>query len=285
MLPDFIHRNKTVLRGTEWVSRPNPHKCCRPRHPLDVDMEDLATDNFSIEPHANISKPLLRQRVTRMDMSAYGLKDRDPSDAYRHLKALAVMRVLPAEPWQMVQYLSSKLSPHRAEHDVRDALVRLVKEGLIVELPDRGFVVKRLSLKNISDLYEVNTIFLECATENLRRAKCPSATNKTPGLYPAANDVGETVRSTSTILVQFTGTLFENIGRSVNDEIMHRIQQINDRLFYVRLCECALLVDVEEELIALSDHYAGNNLDEFEIALSKYKTRRFEILPQLMELL
>lgn len=220
-----------------------------------------------------------------MDMSAYGLRDRDRSNAYRHLKELVAMRVLPAQPQQMVRDLSSKLSPHRADDDVRDALVRLIKEGLIVELPEKGFFVKQTSLKNISDLYEVNMVFLECAIKTIRRSKSLSITLSAPGLYSAANDRGEHVRPTSIMLVQFTSIFFENISRSANDEIMHRVRQINDRLFYVRLCECALLNDVENELVALRDHYTGKNFEELEIALANYKARRMKILPKLMELL
>ncbi len=220
-----------------------------------------------------------------MDMSKYVLNGQEGSDAYRYIKALAVRRALPTEPQQMVEDLSPKLPAHRVEDDVRDALARLVKEGLIVELPDQCFFVKRLSLRNVSDLYEVNTIFLECAIKTLRRSKGHSITLSSPGLYSAANDRDESVRPTSTRLVQFTSNLFENIGRFANDEIMHGVRQINDRLFYVRLCECALLNDVENELVALRDHYTGKNSEELEIALANYKARRMKILPKLMELL
>jgi len=116
---------------------------------------------------------------------------------------------------------------------IREALNRLVAEGLLTFQPRKGFYCRPLQPKNIFDLYEARlatertTVSLACERGNIDDIEALRASLESVRPGKACHDVED--------LVQFDETFHLGIAElSGNDELVRILRSIQERIRFVR---------------------------------------------------
>lgn len=95
-----------------------------------------------------------------------------PSLIYEQLRADIVAGALPSGQVLRQQELAKRLNVSRMP--LREALTRLVAEGLIVPRPQRGYAVAELDASAIVDVFDLRMVIEQHAGEAAARARRPS---------------------------------------------------------------------------------------------------------------
>ncbi len=149
---------------------------------------------------------------------------------YRQLKAMAVdFRLRPGERLNegaLARDLGTSRTP------LREALNRLVAEGLVTFRPGRGFCCRSLDAESVFDLYELRAV-LECAAVGLAcaRAGDDGIAGLEATLAAQADYAGKTVREVTAGDEAFHIAI---AGLSGNGELVRQLQGINERIRYIR---------------------------------------------------
>lgn len=150
---------------------------------------------------------------------------------YQQLKAMAVSFELKPDQRVNESELAATLGASRTP--IREALNRLVAEGLLTFQPRKGFFCRPLQPKTIFDLYEAR---LAIEKETVRLA----CERSTPETVAALRDSLEAVRPGKARhavedLVQSDEALHLGIARlSGNDELVRILESIQERIRFVR---------------------------------------------------
>ncbi len=149
---------------------------------------------------------------------------------YRQLKAMAVdFRLRPGERLNegaLARDLGTSRTP------LREALNRLVAEGLVTFQPGRGFCCRSLDAETVFDLYELRSV-LECAAVRLacKRASDRGLAGLEATLAAQADTAGRTVREVTAGDEAFHLAIADLAG---NAELLRQLQGINERIRYIR---------------------------------------------------
>jgi len=183
----------------------------------------------------------------------------------RQLRAGTRAPGTPLEPASIGDELGTSFTP------VRDALHRLVGEGLVENPLHNGFAVPRLSEQALRDLYAWSG---QLITMMLRQLKGQST------------DVVEALQDRPEHAATAAETLFLAIaGASGNREQVRAIAQLNDRLAPYRRAELLLFTDADRELTGLLETIASSEVSRLSRSLSRYHKRRISRVPQLLDAL
>ncbi len=168
--------------------------------------------------------PALSERTPRMTENSTDV-------AYRILKEEAVeFRLRPGERINEVE-VAARLSMSRAP--VREAMNRLIADGLVTFVPKRSFFCRRLSAREVHELYEVRADLEAAAVaavvaEGDRRAV---ETVREDWLKAIAATDERDVTALVKLDERFHGDLSALAGNPVRTELL---QRINDRIFFIR---------------------------------------------------
>ena len=149
---------------------------------------------------------------------------------YRQLKAMAVdFRLRPGERLNegvLARDLGTSRTP------LREALNRLVAEGLVTLQPGRGFCCRSLDAETVFDLYELRAV-LECAAVGLacERGMDAGIEGLEATLAAQADTAGKTVREVTAGDEAFHVAIAELSG---NSELLRQLSGINERIRYIR---------------------------------------------------
>jgi DNA-binding FadR family transcriptional regulator len=151
---------------------------------------------------------------------------------------------------------------------IREALVRLASEGLLIEVHGRGYFVSRLTESDLRDLYRLVQLYLQTALATepgsaaaLRAADWPGGT-----LIEAAGGEG---------VVEKTACFFSALVEHwANSEMSRSLDHINDRLTPVRRCERFVLPSVERELQEMQALAGERRWGELGERIGAYHQRR-----------
>jgi DNA-binding GntR family transcriptional regulator len=149
---------------------------------------------------------------------------------YRQLKAMAVdFRLRPGERLNegvLARDLGTSRTP------LREALNRLVAEGMVTLQPGRGFCCRGLDAETVFDLYELRAV-LECAAVGLACARATDAdiAGLKVTLAAQADTAGKTVREVTAGDEAFHVAIAELSG---NGELVRQLSGINERIRYIR---------------------------------------------------
>jgi len=153
---------------------------------------------------------------------------------------------------------------------VRDALNRLVGEGLVETPFGGGFNVPAVDEPKLADLYRWSGDLLRLAIAGRRRA------SPAPGTYETA-DIGYAAR---------VAALFEALAaENDNVEIVRAVERCSVRLSPARTLEPELFPDVDEELAHLVEMSHGPTSSALRSALKRYHARRIQRASMLVRLL
>lgn len=101
---------------------------------------------------------------------------------------------------------------------------------------------------------------------------------------PIDNDNLQSADADPRHLVRSLSDLFLQIGiHSCNSEIVRIIQNLNDKLNYIRRCECEMIDDSGEELLHFRQLYYKKQYRSLSAALDAYHDKRLLLLSDLVD--
>jgi DNA-binding GntR family transcriptional regulator len=166
---------------------------------------------------------------------------------------------------------------------VRNAVNRLVTEGLVIKAPRRGFIARTLSEAELIDQYTLTRLQL---SEELGK-RATTGRRKLPENDSIAGILNKLRRRKTTDvskLATHTGEIFAQIAAlSGNAKVVHSISRANDRLYYIRTLECQHLDNVRLELTRFCELVLAGRCDELMAAIQAYHNRRVKLLPMLLK--
>ena len=85
-------------------------------------------------------------------------------------------------------------------------------------------------------------------------------------------------------VVRYTSELFSHLAsHSGNSEVDLRVRNINDRLHYIRLCECEMMENSAEQIAPLYRMYDGVCYEDLRHALRSYHEDRLSLLQSVLK--
>jgi len=166
---------------------------------------------------------------------------------------------------------------------VREALNRLVVERLIDGAPGLGFFARQPSELEIRNLYDMNQWYLGLALSEAEKAATHSDSSRIAALTSALNGVQPGVPEGEETIANATGEFTLLVAEQArNSEIFRSVGNINDRLYYVRVCEGRLLKDSVSQLQTMFQQFHARQLDDLRQSIKAYHEARSVLLPDLM---
>ena len=166
---------------------------------------------------------------------------------------------------------------------VREALNRLVVERLIDGAPGLGFFARQPSELEIRNLYDMNQWYLGLALSEAEKTASHSDSSRISALISALNTVQANAAEGEESLAHATGEFALLVAEQArNSEIFRSIGNINDRLYYVRVCEGRLISDAVSQLQAMFQQFHARQLDDLRQSIKSYHEVRAGLLPDLM---
>lgn len=166
---------------------------------------------------------------------------------------------------------------------VREALNRLVVERLIDGAPGLGFFARQPSELEIRNLYDMNQWYLGLALSEAEKSTTPSDSSRIAALVSALNGGQAGDPQVQEVVPNATGEFTLLVAEQArNSEIFRSVGNINDRLYYVRVCECRLLPDTVSQLQTMFQQFQARQLDDLRQSIKTYHEARSALLPDLI---
>ncbi len=181
-----------------------------------------------------------------------GKSESSVTRVYDRLREMAVNFDFKPEERINESALSAELGASRTP--LREALNRLVAEGFLTFVNGRGFFCRALSPTRIIELYEAR-MAVEC--EALRRAVERASDDQLTALESYLNRVEGTYRTTKDLseLIRMDEEFHFRIAElSNNSELLRMLENINDRIRYVRIINLDMLMKEDSDAGALTSH-------------------------------
>ena len=153
---------------------------------------------------------------------------------------------------------------------VREALNRLFAEELIERGPRLGYVVTTPTADAASGLYRSNLALLSAALRPFDDGHTPPPLRlRPPPAEPAPND------DEAAVLTRRTRELFRRIAALSGEAVIVRyVDNISDRLSFIRHLEHELIDGIDQQLATLEELCKPKRLGELESALVNYHAVR-----------
>ena len=166
---------------------------------------------------------------------------------------------------------------------VRETLLRLVAEGLIINVPKMGFFMRTLSEADIRDLYEMNHILTAWSMSQLISDRVPGLVLGMPELVALHKKLSIADDPTDEVIADSSGAIFEYCARrSGNLEIVERIKNMNDRLNHTRVCESRMELTPVIQLIEIAKEGVSGNCKDLKKLFDHQYSRSVMLLPHVM---
>ena len=166
---------------------------------------------------------------------------------------------------------------------VRETLLRLVAEGLIINVPKMGFFMRTLSEADIRDLYEMNHILTAWSMSQLISDRVPGLVLGMPELVALHKKLSIADDPTDEVIADSSGAIFEYCARrSGNLEIVERIKNMNDRLNHTRVCESRMELTPVIQLIEIAKEGVSGNYKDLKKLFDDQYSRSVMLLPHVM---
>jgi DNA-binding GntR family transcriptional regulator len=200
---------------------------------------------------------------------------------YQSLKGSVIANQFPAGERLNIEALAEDLRVSITP--VRESLLRLVAEGLIVTVPKMGFFMKTLSESDIRNLYELNHVLVDWSVSCLIADQIPGSVVGVPEFSVLRKKLTLLKAPTDEVIAVSTGQLFEACAkRSGNSEILLRIENASDRLNYIRICEARMQTASLDPLLKILQYGAEGDYDSLRTALNNQFDLSLRMLPHVM---
>jgi DNA-binding transcriptional MocR family regulator len=173
----------------------------------------------------------------------------------------------PLEPGLIAQNLNASITP------VRDALHRLVGEGLVEAPQGDGFRTPMVTEVGLRDLYRWHHMLLELAIRGAARRGA---------IAPASVILGESVGEEDALIARTELVFLAIASLAQNAEHPAAVHRLGERLRRSRQAERLLIADGAQELEILTVAGRGADIPDLRQALSAYHRRRERLTPQIV---
>lgn len=200
--------------------------------------------------------------------------DQVAQSVYDRIKAKLLAQILAPKHLLQIGKLADELGASTTP--VREALIRLAAERLILYSPKKGFFAKTTSEDELRGLYFVSQTLLNAALSRIND-KTESARKDTQTKERARLEIaaGRQVIEDAEFLVRRTADLFLHIAvQSGAHELADIIRNMNDRLHHPRLIEHELIDATRTELADLYALYIDGTNEELQQAIQSYHQKR-----------
>jgi DNA-binding GntR family transcriptional regulator len=168
----------------------------------------------------------------------------------------------PLEPSAIGGELGTSFTP------VRDALHRLVGEGLVENPLHNGFAVPRPTEQALRDLYAWNGELLALIVAHAKSEPRTAA----PAQAESAGDVVGAAAATFLVVAAATG----------NREHARAVAQLNERLAPYRRAELQVFADAVDEVAGLEHARSTASRAELARSIARYHKRRTAAVPEIL---
>lgn len=200
---------------------------------------------------------------------------------YQSLKRSVISNQFPAGERLNIEVLAEDLRVSITP--VRESLLRLVAEGLIITVPKMGFFMKTLSEADIRNLYELNHVLVDWSVSCLIADAVPGAVIGVPELSLLTKKLTLSNDPSDELIANSVGHLFEACAkRSGNSEILLRVENASDRLNYIRICEARMQTQSEDPLLLILQYGAEGDYAGLRTALNTQFDLSLRLLPHVM---
>jgi hypothetical protein len=146
---------------------------------------------------------------------------------------------------------------------------QLVGEAVLEYSAEDGFIIPRVTVRRLRDLYGWVALLTNSATDGQAKGSHLEV--------PALSGASDVVATTESLFVALAHTM-------QNDVFASAIENVNDRLRAARHLEALVFRDIAEEISALVASAQADLTSEFRKALGRYNKRRFDAVSQIVVL-
>lgn len=201
---------------------------------------------------------------------------RTAGSVYERIKSILLQR--PWIPGELLQIGTLARELGTSSTPVREALVRLAAERLIVYAPKKGFLIKTIMEEELRGLYVVNQMYLQTALDYSydRTGKMLELASR--GIRQPSLEWGDG----PTNLAFSTENLYLYIAAVAGiEEIVAMVSNVNDRLHRPRIAEFAVIGDALQEASAIADLFAIGEYGQLRQAIRHYHDARLRMAPAI----
>lgn len=202
------------------------------------------------------------------------------NDVYERLKAAVIDYEFPAGSRLAIEHLAERFAVSATP--IREALIRLARDELIIEIPKAGFFMKEISEIEIASLYNAQWAWLE------RPLKSLGDKGRRPGILKPPDFLGP-IRSgdiTPELAARIMDDLLLHIARqSGNPVYISVIPKFSDRTRYVRKKDHEISGDPDAALPGLCRAYHEQDFACLHGKLGAHFEDGTKRLPDLIRLL
>jgi len=200
---------------------------------------------------------------------------------YQSLKSSVISNQFPAGERLNIEILAEDLRVSITP--VRESLLRLVAEGLIVTVPKMGFFMKTLSESDIRNLYELNHVLVDWSVSCLIADEIPCSIIGVPELSVLSKKLTLLNAPSDEVIANSVGQLFAACAkRSGNSEILLRVENASDRLNYIRICEARMQTTPLVALLEIIQHGSKGDYEHLRSSLNTQFELSIRMLPHVM---
>ena len=154
---------------------------------------------------------------------------------------------------------------------VREALQRLSGRRMIAGGPEKGFRMATPTEDTLIGLYKVSAMLLHYAVKNRQPCTMKDSVGELPRINLRSSEDAAICESVATMIAE----LFIGIAcLSRNEEVVHIIDNINERLRMFRIIECERIPNSVQESKKLSELYRKKLYTDLIRMLRKYHAKR-----------
>ena len=200
---------------------------------------------------------------------------------YQSLKGSVISNQYPAGERLNIEALAEDLRVSITP--VRESLLRLVAEGLIITVPKMGFFMKTLSESDIRNLYELNHVLVNWSVSCLIADQIPGSVVGVPEFCALRKKLTLLKAPSDEVIAASVGQLFEACAkRSGNSEILLRVENASDRLNYIRICEARMQTAPLDPLLKILQYGSEGDYESLRNTLNAQFNLSLRMLPHVM---
>lgn len=208
-------------------------------------------------------------------------KDKSAQGLYKQIKIDLVSCVYQPGERIVIDQLAERLRV--SSTPVREILNRLAAEDLVSIVPQMGFFMPLLTETDLRDLYSMQQIFLNWAVQKISEPYSEHGMCRFRRLPLDISNLQDDQSLSSEKLAELIGEFFLHLIRmGDNNEVTHKTNNLNDRLYQVRARENEVTDNFKEDLMALCGVYMEKDFIRLQILMDGYFTSRIALVPALI---
>jgi DNA-binding GntR family transcriptional regulator len=205
---------------------------------------------------------------------------------YHRLKTLLINYRFPPSDRLQAADLADRLGVSATP--VREALIRLYAEGMLMSIPNRGFFTKPLNLEEMSELYEMAFVLMRHAIEkNVTAFTMSGIAQPAEFTFDENGRVASLPAEALESYAEFIELLYERIvSLSKNEAMIAVTRNFVDRTHYVRMLDLEMPGHIDE--LAAGTVSLIEQLQQGDVAgaidiLGRQLRRKLGVLPELVK--